>query len=130
VPPRIGNCGGVSPKSGCKWADGVGGVLRTPANCHKCGEPYPWTAEKISAAKTLADEVEGLTAEDRAKLKSALDDISAGGPRAEAGAARVKRMIGKAGTAVGQALCSQEDHARSMRLDAQSATPLPAALDD
>jgi hypothetical protein len=83
---------------------GVGGIFRPPAYCHECGKPYPWTAEKISAAKDLADELEGITAEDRAKLKSALDDIATSGPRAAAGAARLKKVLGKAGTAVGQAL--------------------------
>jgi hypothetical protein len=39
-----------------------------------------------------------------ARLKTALDDVVAGGPKAEAGAARIKKMIGKASTAVGQAL--------------------------
>jgi hypothetical protein len=56
------------------------------------------------AAKDLADELEGMTAEDLAKLKSAFDDIATPGPRAEAGAARIKKVLGKAGTTVGQAL--------------------------
>jgi len=75
-----------------------------PAFCHNCGKPFPWTAEKLAAAKDLADELENVSAEDRAKLKIAIDDVAAGGPRAEVGAARIKRMLNKAGTAVGQAL--------------------------
>jgi hypothetical protein len=83
---------------------GVGGAFTAPAYCHDCGKPYPWTTEKISAAKDLADEVEGLTPEDRTKLKSALDDITTGGPKAEASAARIKRLLGKATTEIGKAL--------------------------
>jgi hypothetical protein len=83
---------------------GVGGVLRTPAHCHECGKPYPWTAEKIAAAKDLADELEDLTADDLAKLKVALDEIAVSGPKAEVGAVRIKKMLGKASTAVGKAL--------------------------
>ena len=83
---------------------GVGGVLRTPAHCHECGKPYPWTAEKIEAAKSLADELENLSVEDRAALKTAIDDVASGGARAEAGAARLKRMLGKATTTAGKAL--------------------------
>src|SRR5262249_45611479 len=65
-------------------ASGVGGTLGVvPAYCHECGKPYPWTEEKLTAAKDLADEVEELSAEDRAKVKSALDEIAAPGPRSE-----------------------------------------------
>ena len=48
-------------------------------------------------------ELEDVSPEDRAKLKTAIDDVAAGGPRAEVGAARIKRIVGKAGTAVGKA---------------------------
>jgi hypothetical protein len=58
----------------------------------------------MSAARDLADELGEISQEDRAKLKAAIDDVATGGPRAEAGAARIKRMIGNATTTVGQAL--------------------------
>ena len=84
---------------------GVGGVFKSlPSFCFQCGQPFPWTAEKIEAAKSLADELENLSAEDRAALKIAIDDVAGGGPRAEAGAARLKRMLGKATTTAGKAL--------------------------
>jgi hypothetical protein len=84
---------------------GVGGLFKSLGSyCHQCGKPYPWTVEKLEAAKGLAEELENVTAEDREKLKVAIDDLAAGGPRAEAAAARIKRMLGKASTAVGQAL--------------------------
>jgi hypothetical protein len=82
---------------------GVGGVFDPPSYCFSCGQPFPWTTEKLSAAKDLADELEGLSADDRAKLKTAIDDIATGGPRAEVGAARIKRLAGKAGNVVGRA---------------------------
>jgi hypothetical protein len=84
---------------------GVGGVFKSlPSFCFQCGKPFPWTVEKLEAAKSLTDELEDVSAEDRAKLKTAIDDIAAGGPRGEAGAARFKRMFGKATSAAGQAL--------------------------
>jgi hypothetical protein len=83
---------------------GVGGRYSPPSFCFECGKPFPWTIEKVSAAKDLADELEDVSQEDRTKLKTAIDDVAAGGPRAEAGAARIKRIVGKAGTTVGQAL--------------------------
>jgi hypothetical protein len=85
-------------------ASGVGGFFRLASYCYECGKPYHWTAEKREAAKGLAEELEGVTAHDREKLKTAIDDLAIGGPRAEAGAALIKRMLGKASTAVGQAL--------------------------
>jgi hypothetical protein len=71
----------------------VGGPLAPPAFCFSCGKPFPWTIEKLSAAKDLADELDDISAEDRAKLKTAIDDVAAGGPRAEAGAARIALRI-------------------------------------
>jgi hypothetical protein len=82
---------------------GVGGAFDPPRFCFSCGQPFPWTTEKMSAAKDLADELNGLSADDRAELKTAIDDIATRGPRAEVGAARIKRIAGKAGTAVGRA---------------------------
>jgi hypothetical protein len=38
------------------------------------------------------------------KLKKAIEEVAGGGPSAEAGAARIKRMLGTASTTVGQAL--------------------------
>jgi hypothetical protein len=59
--------------------------------------------EKLAAAKDLADELDEVNADDRAKLKVAIDEVAGGGPRAEVGAARIKRILGKTGTAVGKA---------------------------
>ena len=58
----------------------------------------------MAAAKELADELDDLTEEDRAKLKGALDDISRDGPRSEVGAARVKKILSKVGGGIGNAL--------------------------
>jgi hypothetical protein len=82
----------------------IGGRYSPPSFCFECGKPFPWTIEKVSAAKELADELEDVSPDDRAKLKTAIDDVAAGGPLAEAGAARIKRMVGKAGTAIGRAI--------------------------
>ena len=75
-----------------------------PAYCFACGAAFPWTTEKLAVAKELADELDGVSADDRAKLKTAIEEVAAGGPRAEVGAARIKRLLGKASSGVGQAL--------------------------
>jgi hypothetical protein len=79
-------------------------LVPAPAFCFQCGQPFPWTAEKLRAAKDLADEIEELTSDDRTKLKDALDDISKAGPRNEVGAARIKKLLANATTATGKAL--------------------------
>jgi len=85
-------------------ATAVGGPYSPPNFCFSCGKQFPWTAEKVAAARDLADELEGVSADDRAKLKTAIDDVVAGGPRAELGATRIKRMLETASTSVGKAL--------------------------
>jgi hypothetical protein len=75
-----------------------------PSFCLQCGAPFPWIAAKISAARELADEIEGLSSEDRGKLKEAIVDIATDGPRTELGATRIKKMLGRASSAVGGAL--------------------------
>ncbi len=75
-----------------------------PAYCFACGVAFPWTTEKLAVAKELADELDGVSADDRATLKIAIEEVAAGGPRAEVGAARIKRLLGKASSGVGRAL--------------------------
>jgi hypothetical protein len=82
----------------------VGGEYLPPNFCFACGSQFPWTAEKLRAANDLADELEDVTPDERTKLKTAIEEVAGGGPRAEAGAARIKRMLGTATTTVGQAL--------------------------
>jgi len=75
-----------------------------PGFCFHCGQPFPWTAERLSAAKELADEAEDLTHDQREAVKKALDDISSDGPRTELGAARLKKLLAKVGGPTGKAL--------------------------
>ena len=84
----------------------VSGVLSLvgtpiPKYCHSCGKPYPWMVAALEAAEELADELDGLSDEDREVLKGALADISKDGPRTELGATRIKKIYAKAGS-VGQ----------------------------
>ena len=83
---------------------GVGGPFTPPNFCFSCGQQFPWTAEKLAAAREWADELEGIAGDEREKLKTAIDEVAAGGPRAEVSAARIKRLIGKTRSAAGQAL--------------------------
>jgi hypothetical protein len=77
----------------------VGGFKTPPPPnfCHQCGQPYPWTERKIQAARDLADEFDELSAEDREKLKSNLDDLYKDTPQTEVAASRFKRIMSKVG---------------------------------
>jgi hypothetical protein len=82
------------------------GVLRTtrdyhaPGYCFECGTPFPWTVEKLTAAKELAEILDELTEEDREALKQSLDDLVKDGPRTTVATTRFKRIISKTGPEV------------------------------
>ena len=84
------------------YVPGVVAVTRykPPRFCYRCGSPFPWTVEKISAAKELADELDELTENDRETLKGTIDDLSADSPRTEIAARRYRRVMAKAGKGV------------------------------
>jgi hypothetical protein len=79
-------------------------LARPPRYCHECGEPYPWTKERLEAARQLADEVEGLSPRERQMLKESLPDLLSDNPRSELAAVRAKRLIAKSAKEGGRAL--------------------------
>jgi len=75
-----------------------------PRFCHRCGAAYPWTAAKLEVAKELADELDELTADERERLKGALDDLVKDSPRTQVAGTRFKRLMIKAGTSGASAM--------------------------
>ena len=80
----------------------VSGVIgfseyRAPSYCFGCGKPYPWTTSRLEAATELADELEGLTSEEKEKLKSALPELVKNGPKTVVAETRFKKIIKKSG---------------------------------
>ena len=57
-----------------------------PKWCYECGKPYPWTLEKLQAAKELTNEIENLTDDEKELLKTSLEDIVSDNPRTQLGA--------------------------------------------
>src|SRR3989442_854800 len=45
------------------------------AFCNNCGEPYPWTARGLTAARDLISEAENLKPEEKELLSKSLDDL-------------------------------------------------------
>ncbi|WP_366160576.1 DUF2321 domain-containing protein [Bacillus infantis] len=75
----------------------VGFGYDPPAFCHECGKAYPWTAEKLNAAKELADLLDELSDDERESLKKSLDDLVKDGPRTVVATTKFKRILSKTG---------------------------------
>jgi hypothetical protein len=65
--------------------------------CHTCGQPYRWTESKLAAAKEYADELDALSAEEKAILKKSLDDLVRDTPQANVAGLRFKKIMAKVG---------------------------------
>lgn len=68
-----------------------------PSYCHNCGNPYPWTASSLEAARELADELENLSPEERRQLKDSFPDLVKNTPKTAVAETRYKKLIKKAG---------------------------------
>jgi hypothetical protein len=66
-----------------------------PSYCRNCGSPFPWTKEKLNAAKELAELLDELTPEEQEQLKMSLNDLVKDGPRTVVATTRFKRLISK-----------------------------------
>ena len=75
-----------------------------PGFCHNCGKPYPWTEEKLKAAKELSGEFEELNPPDREILKTSLDDMVRDSPRTPVAAMKFKKTFAKLGKHAAAAL--------------------------
>jgi len=74
----------------------LSGPTPTPSFCHECGEPYPWTAEGLQAARQLVQELEGLKGSEKEALSKSLDDIVRDTPRTALAVLQVKKFLGRA----------------------------------
>jgi hypothetical protein len=68
-----------------------------PAFCISCGAGYPWTEERLSAARESIELLEGLSHEERDELRASLDALVVDTPRTQVAALKAKRLIAKAG---------------------------------
>ena len=71
------------------------GHYTAPAFCRKCGKPFPWTAAGLRAAEDLADELDGLTSDDRESLKKSLPDLVRETPSTRVAETRFKKIMRK-----------------------------------
>jgi hypothetical protein len=72
--------------------------------CYECGEPHPWTEERLQAAREFAGEVDGLSEKDRTQLAKSFEDIASDNPRTTLGVLRIKKYMAKVGKPVSDLL--------------------------
>ena len=80
------------------------GSVDVPAYCHECGRHYPWTTANLKAARELISNLDELSDEEREQLKSALEDLTEGGPKTEIAARRWKKLMPKLAKGAGESL--------------------------
>lgn len=73
------------------------GFWGMPRHCHACGKPYPWTERKVEALSEIVDVLDGLSQEEREKLKNSIPDIVADTPKSDPAVFRFKRAAAKVG---------------------------------
>jgi hypothetical protein len=77
---------------------------RCPAYCGVCGKPFPWTELSLTTASEYTDELEALSDDEKATLKSTFTDLCRETPKTELAASRFSRLLHKVGPAAGDAL--------------------------
>lgn len=77
---------------------GFFGEYDRPAFCQYCGQPYPWSASALAAAREIADELDNLNPEEREALKGTLDDLVRDSARTSVAVLRFKKYATKAGS--------------------------------
>jgi hypothetical protein len=81
----------------------IGFDFPPPAFCHECGAPHTWTRRKINTAIELAAEVE-TDPRELEKLRDSIGDLTTETPRTPLAVARFKKLVAKAGSAMGPAI--------------------------
>jgi len=79
-------------------------MRKPPAFCHECGEPYPWTQDKLRAAADLLSRMKRLSPEEREALAIDFREIMTDNPRTQVAALDIKSALGKAGKVIGPLL--------------------------
>ena len=78
--------------------DLTGGMEEPPNYCHDCGKPFPWTADRIEAAKELVAMSTKLDDKQKAEVIEAIIASSTETARTSIGAERLKKywsVVGK-----------------------------------
>jgi hypothetical protein len=72
-----------------------GSTMPAPPFCDQCGKPLPWTLRRLSSAKEVINELDGLAKDEREKLKATLDDLVSESPKTESAKLRFRNILRK-----------------------------------
>lgn len=72
------------------------GKYKVPNYCHKCGDLYPWTSEKINAIQELIELNETISIEDRKIVIKSMDDLIKDNSRTPVAALKINNILAKA----------------------------------
>ncbi|MCZ3380399.1 DUF2321 domain-containing protein [Rhizobium sp. AG207R] len=75
-----------------------------PSYCHACGKPFPWIERAVAAARDLADEIENIEPAELERAKQSFLALTADTPQTAVAAARIKKLLSKAGPVVGKGI--------------------------
>lgn len=64
-----------------------------PAYCHKCGQPYPWTEERLAVGEQIVDALEGLDPEQKSQLKALFPDLIIETPRSNLAVIELAKIV-------------------------------------
>lgn len=75
-----------------------------PSFCYNCGEPFPWTTEKLKLANEIIFEEVSLTPDEKIDFESNLKIITTDNPRTEYASSKVKEYLKKFAVGTGKIL--------------------------
>ena len=75
--------------------------MKFPSYCKHCGQPYPWTQQKLIALGEVIELMDELNESDKNNLKESAEIISTDNPRTQVGILKIKNVLGKVGKNVG-----------------------------
>lgn len=79
-------------------------ISNPPAFCPYCGEPYPWTKEKLDSTNELLSLESALSQEELDYFKQNLNSVLIDTPKTKLVATKLKLAINKTSSVVGSAL--------------------------
>ena len=80
------------------------GKTEAPAFCQECGNPHPWTEQRLATAQQFADEEAHFTTEEREQFQQSLAEIVKETPNAPLAIGRFRRLMAKGGKAASDGL--------------------------
>ena len=72
-------------------------MYEAPKFCWTCGSPYPWTESRLKAAHDLANEIKGISKEERKLLNLSIDELVGDTPQTSVAIVRFRKMMSKVG---------------------------------